>query len=179
MDIYYITNNPPQRNQTVEFDDGIISFKNGEVHLDNGPAIVWKNGQRDWFLNGKRHRIDGPAVIEPNGKTEWWVNDKRHREDGPAFVHVSGRKEWFLNGKPHREDGPAVVDPEGVNEWFLNGVKYNEDEFPINRVKQVENNINQLNNEELQQVSLIVKRILTLRKTPKSSSKQAPGKNIK
>ena len=174
MDIYYITNNPPQEDKTVEFDDGIISFKNGEVHQEDGPAIVWKNGQRDWFLNGKRHRIDGPAVIEPNGKTEWWVNDKRHREDGPAFEHINGRKEWFFNGKPHRVDGPAVVDPEGVNEWFINGVQYTPDEFPFSHVKHVEKNITFLNEEELHQVSLIVKKMLALRKSLKSSKSSAP-----
>jgi hypothetical protein len=170
MDIYYITNNPPQGDQTVEFDDGIISFQNGEVHQENGPAIVWKNGQRDWFLNGKRHRIDGPAVIEQNGKTEWWVNDKRHREDGPAFEHINGRKEWFFNGKPHRIDGPAVVDPEGVNEWFINGIQYTQENFPMNHVKSIENEIANLNNSELKKISKAIQKIIEIRESSKKDS---------
>jgi hypothetical protein len=178
-DIYYHLNNPPKGDEVVEFEKtGKLWFSNGDLHREDGPAAIFPDGRKDWFLNGKRHRIDGPAVIEPNGKTEWYVSDKRHREDGPAYEHVSGRKEWFINGKPHREDGPAVVDPEGANEWFFNGVQYTQEQFPMNRVKHVENNIALFNEEELQQVSLIVKKLLTLRKNLKPTPKPALGKDI-
>lgn len=177
MDIYYHLHNPPKGDEIVNFDNtGKLWFSNGDLHREDGPAVIFPDGRKDWFINGKRHRIDGPAVIEPNGKTEWYVNDKRHREDGPAYEHVSGRQEWFLNGKPHREDGPAVVDPEGVNEWFFNGVQYTQDDFPFNHVKQIENNMIFLNEEELQQVSLIVKKMLVLRKSLKPSTSPVPGK---
>jgi len=32
-------------------------------------------------LNGKRHREDGPAVIFSNGTKEWYRNGKQHLED--------------------------------------------------------------------------------------------------
>jgi hypothetical protein len=41
----------------------------------------------------------GPAVVFPNGEKHWWLNGKCHREDGPAVVYFDGRKEWWLNGK--------------------------------------------------------------------------------
>ena len=41
--------------------------------------IICKNEEterRCWWLNGKLHREDGPAVEWPNGNKEWWLNDK-------------------------------------------------------------------------------------------------------
>jgi len=31
---------------------------------------------RYWYLNGKLHREDGPAVEYADGRREWWVNGK-------------------------------------------------------------------------------------------------------
>jgi hypothetical protein len=45
------------------------------------------------------HREDGPAVEWLNGSKEWWLNGKRHREDGPAIEYSDGDKSWYLNGK--------------------------------------------------------------------------------
>lgn len=55
------------------------------------------------------HRNDGPAIEYSSGSKEWWVDGVMHREDGPAAILVSKpRKEWWINGKLHREDGPAI-----------------------------------------------------------------------
>jgi len=51
------------------------------------------------------HCEDGPAIIFPNGDKEWWVNGELHREDGPAVLRVNGSNEWWLHGKPWKE-GP-------------------------------------------------------------------------
>jgi len=84
-----------------------------------------RNGIREWTLsNGKTHRLDGPAVIYPNGDKEWWVNDKQHRVDGPAIEYVDGHKEWYINGQHHREDGPAIEFPDGYKEWYLNDKRH-------------------------------------------------------
>ena len=64
--------------------------------------IEWRNH------NDKLHREDGPAVEYANGTKQWWFNGKRHREDGPAVEYTDGTKQWWFNGKLHREDGPAV-----------------------------------------------------------------------
>ena len=74
-----------------------------------------------WYLNGKWHREDGPAIIYEDGQLEWWVNGKPHREDGPAIIRADGYQLWYLNGILHREDGPAIVWPNGTQEWRLNG----------------------------------------------------------
>ena len=54
---------------------------------------IWKNE------NGQLHREDGPAVICPDGTQKWYINDKLHREDGPAIIYPSGRQYWYINGK--------------------------------------------------------------------------------
>jgi len=34
---------------------------------------VFENGDREWSLNGKLHREDGPAIEWSNGTKEWRV----------------------------------------------------------------------------------------------------------
>jgi hypothetical protein len=86
-----------------------------------GPAIVYADGEKRWFLNNKRHREDGPAIVRPNGEKCWFLNGECHREDGPAIIYPDGEKQWRLNGKRHREDGPAIVCAGGEKQWWLNG----------------------------------------------------------
>ena len=46
------------------------------------------------------HREDGPAVEWSNGSKEWYINGKLHREDGPAMESSSGfHDSWYINGK--------------------------------------------------------------------------------
>ena len=52
-----------------------------------------------WMLNWKLHRRDGPAIEYKNGDKEWYINGKRHRKDGPAIECADGRKEWWINGR--------------------------------------------------------------------------------
>ena len=80
---------------------------------------TYPNGTQFWYLDGNLHREDGPAVIYPDGIQRWYLNGKLHREDGPAVIYPDGYKEWWLKGKLHREDGPAVID--GSQFWYLNG----------------------------------------------------------
>ena len=56
---------------------------------------------------GELHREDGLAVEYNNGNKEWYQNVKYHREDGPAIEYVNGNKFWYLNGKWHTNCEPA------------------------------------------------------------------------
>jgi len=96
-------------------------------HREDGPAIEYANGAKDWWQNDKRHREDGPARIWADGSKEWWVNGKRHREDGPAIIWADGSKEWYINHKRHREDGPAIIWASGTKAWYINGQLHRED----------------------------------------------------
>ena len=77
-----------------------IEYKDssGDLHREDGPAIIWADGTQVWWINGNHHREDGPAVIYASGTQVWWINGKRHREDGPAVIYANGTQEWWING---------------------------------------------------------------------------------
>jgi len=91
-------------------DSSILDCWDGNkiLHKEDGPAIEYADGDKEYWINGERHREDGPAVECTNGHKEYWINGKRHREDGPAIEYADGDKEYWINGKRHREDGPAI-----------------------------------------------------------------------
>ena len=56
------------------------------------------NGDKEWRLpGGDLHREDGPAVEWNNGRKEWWINGKRHRVGGPAYI-MDRYKVWYIDG---------------------------------------------------------------------------------
>ena len=81
--------------------------------------------RRYYNAAGQLHREDGPAIVFSSGSREWYRNGLQHREDGPATVWSDGGKEWYINGQLHREDGPAIVHANGAQEWWINGTEYN------------------------------------------------------
>jgi hypothetical protein len=113
----------------VEFSHGDKEWWiNGKLHRKNGPAVELNNGDKQWWSNGELHREDGPAVEFSDGDKEWWINGKLHRENGPAVELNNGDKQWWSNGELHREDGPAVKQKYFEN-WYLNDVEYTKEEF--------------------------------------------------
>ena len=80
---------------------GIRTYRNaaGQLHREDGPAIVYANGGKEWYRNGLRHRDVGPAVERANGYKEWNHNGHLHRINGPAIEYPNGSKEWYINGK--------------------------------------------------------------------------------
>lgn len=94
----------------------------GQLHREDGPAIITAIGTKTWWINDKQHRLEGPARITAEGDKEWWVNDELHREDGPAIERADGGKYWYVNGMHHRVDGPAYVSADGKTlGWYLKG----------------------------------------------------------
>jgi hypothetical protein len=48
------------------------------IKLPNGGRLVEApNGNKFWVLNDTYHREDGPAIEYLNGSKEWWVNGER------------------------------------------------------------------------------------------------------
>jgi len=90
---------------------------------------ILRNGTIEWHNEaGRLHREDGPAIEYANGTKEWWVNGQRHRVNGPAIERADGAKFWYLNGKRHRVDGPACEWADGYKEWWLNSIYLSEQE---------------------------------------------------
>jgi len=108
----------------------IIYFdENNDFHNSIGPAIEYKNGDKEYWIHGELHKLDGPAVICSNGYKEYWVNGVRHRLDGPAIESSLGYKEYRINDELHRLDGPAVIYPDGNVEYWVNNNKLAKEEF--------------------------------------------------
>ena len=100
-----------------------MSFR---VKMNKPECKTDRCGTKEWWLNGDLHREDGPAIEYANGDKEWWhLNGKLHREDGPAIEYANGGKWWYLNGKRHREDGPAIEYTNGDKEWWLDNEEVN------------------------------------------------------
>jgi hypothetical protein len=49
----------------------------GQIHRDDGPAIIGAHGYQAWMQNGEWHREDGPARTWPDGTKEWYIHDKQ------------------------------------------------------------------------------------------------------
>jgi hypothetical protein len=50
-------------------------FKDPEymyLHREDGPAIVFENGDEAWYLDGLMHRVDGPALKNVDGSEDWY-----------------------------------------------------------------------------------------------------------
>ena len=83
-----------------------------------------------WYnLEGDLHREDGPAVEYADGDKEYYIKDKYHREDGPAVEYINGDKYYYINGELHREDGPAVEYANGNKTYYINDELLTEQEF--------------------------------------------------
>ena len=46
----------------------------GQLHREDGPAVILKTGSKLWFQNGELHRTTGPAVALTNRTTTWWIH---------------------------------------------------------------------------------------------------------
>jgi hypothetical protein len=95
------------------------------IHIDSRGAKRYFSDREMTIL----HREDGPAIEFANGSKEWWLNNRLHREDGPAIENANGSKSWWINGKRHREDGPAIENASGYKQWWLNGEYLTKEEF--------------------------------------------------
>jgi hypothetical protein len=84
------------------------------LHREDGPAVEWPDGGKEYWINGERHREGGPAIEYASGTRYYYIRGKRHREDGPAIEWADGGCEYWVHGRLHREDGPAVELPGGT-----------------------------------------------------------------
>lgn len=62
----------------------------------NERGTTWQYNEKGQF-----HREDGPAIEWADGTKEWWLRGLSHREDGPAIEWADGDKAWCLNGQKY------------------------------------------------------------------------------
>lgn len=95
-----------------------------------------KNSTIRYYLDGLLHREDGPAVVYLDGGKEWSLMGRRHRIDGPALEYPGvGILEWYVDGLLHNEDGPAVTYDNGFKSYYLNNIRISESEFIMWKLK--------------------------------------------
>jgi hypothetical protein len=94
----------------------------GQIHREDGPAIEYDNGSKEWYIRDRLHNENGPAIeyVSIGGK-QWWIHGQFHRVDGPAYEYTNGDKIWFVYGRRHRVDGPAYEYTNGNKEWWVYG----------------------------------------------------------
>lgn len=51
-----------------------LNDNKGNLHAEDGPAVIYSSGTKYWFKHGKYHREDGPAVIYPDGSELYFFN---------------------------------------------------------------------------------------------------------
>jgi hypothetical protein len=68
--------------ETVENSNKFWRDSTDVLHRDDGPAIIYINGHKEWWQHGKRHRDDGPAVVYASGHQRWYLYDQRLSFDG-------------------------------------------------------------------------------------------------
>lgn len=100
---------------------------NGQHHRENDlPAIMHSLGPNIWMMHGKRHRIGGPAVQGPDGQ-QWWELGKLHRIGGPA-IDMGDYQVYSRRGRFHRVDGPARTKGSKI-EWWVDGRRLTHEEL--------------------------------------------------
>ncbi len=100
----------------------------GRLHREDGPAILYDDGDFNYLRLGRLHREDGYACFI-NGNKLYYIKGHLHREDGPAIIYYNGSKQYYVNGDLHREDGPAIINKYGHSQYYIHGVKYSRFEF--------------------------------------------------
>ena len=114
--------------------------KQTKLHREDGPAVEWADGLKEWYLNDKYHRKDGPAI--DNARYEaWYINGKLHREYGPALKYKNDTCFWFVNGKEvTKQEHHAYFNPPKPKTININGKEFTVEELN-SLIKTAEGNI--------------------------------------
>jgi hypothetical protein len=65
------------------YKSGNVEYRNteGQLHRIGGPALIYPDDTRSYWVNGKGHRTDGPAIIWWNGYQQYYVDDIEYTQD--------------------------------------------------------------------------------------------------
>ena len=79
---------------------GDVYYTNSEGKLDGGkgPALITAGGSKVWMKDGVRHREDGPAIEYKNGDKDWFLFGK-HILKGSKYL-PDEHKWLLLKGNP-------------------------------------------------------------------------------
>ena len=93
-----------------EDEDGVIYYKDGKKHREDGPAVEMKDGSRQWFINGNLHREDGPAVEGCDGTREWYNRAVQLSEEEFNLHHQPFKKKKVVDVRSAYDRPVKVVE---------------------------------------------------------------------
>jgi len=97
-------NNSSKYPETIYIDEAqplVINSNETYARKMVGKYILFSNGEfrKEWKNKwGQLHREDGPAVVCADGFIAYYFNEQYHREDGPAIITPSGKHRYFIHG---------------------------------------------------------------------------------
>ena len=94
----YISNHPSFTGILIDYRKRKLWYRNGNIHREGGPAVIYLNGTKEWYQNGLRHREDGPARELPDGRKRWWINGEPITEEEHGNWVRKKKLEAFLDG---------------------------------------------------------------------------------
>lgn len=73
----------------------IKHYRKDVLHRDdNLPAVIFFNGDKEWWENGRLYKR-----VLSNGITSYYKNNLLHNIKGPALSFPNGKSYFFKNGK--------------------------------------------------------------------------------
>jgi hypothetical protein len=92
--------------------------------------VIDSDGTENWYDDyGKYHKEDGPAIIYVNGDISWYKHGEYHRLDGPAIIwHVHGTNYNYYAFLKYKLLNPNT-NLQQMQGWFIEGINYSEEEF--------------------------------------------------
>jgi hypothetical protein len=128
MNYYPINNNmrPPDK---IDHNGTQYWYKTGTtiLHNEEGPALIFTGGTKEYYLDGKRDRKDGlPTVTTSDKREEYHVKGKLHRDnDLPAKIDWNGTKYYYQYGVLNRNFGlPTIEYLDGGKVWHKDNKRY-------------------------------------------------------
>ena len=52
----------------VVFHKKYLFLKEGNLHREDGPAMILEDGKNAWYFEGQLHRLDGACMFDEHGK---------------------------------------------------------------------------------------------------------------
>lgn len=103
-------------------------FKN-QLHNDNGPAVIYANGNGYWYLNGEQFSehefnnrknivlgIENKCCTHQTPDFDWTNYDEdsdtivaKTIEEYKVLIDSEGTTRHYLNGELHNQNGAAIV----------------------------------------------------------------------
>ena len=80
-------------------DNGMIIYLKKDTHIWHnpyGPAHMYEDRYKAYYIENKCHRLDGPAVIWSDGEEQYWINNeeltKEEFEKHPERLKYLGKE---------------------------------------------------------------------------------------